>query len=183
MSLLWLVFQPKIASVALPDFGQTNEDFVIMAAVPNGTTTGGPKTQNRSIHFLCRNRLANEEAVSPSIVRHQSACFHFRRTTGHTVSIRNVERSRYILRMPFVNQCACPLLVPFILSNANQTLISHLLGMWPATKDFDACANRETQNSANDAERTRISLYCRFAVLVCISGNSSGGFPLDEFRR
>src|SRR5467141_2447862 len=57
-----------------------------MASVPNGTTTGGPKTQNRCIHFLCRTWLANEEAVSLSIVRHQSACFNFRRTTRHAVS-------------------------------------------------------------------------------------------------
>src|SRR5580700_236079 len=91
-----------------------------MAAVSNSTTTGAPKTQNRGIHFLCRSRLANEEAVSLSIVRHQSACYHFRRTTGHTVSIRNVERSCHILRMPLVIQGACPLLIPFILSDASQ---------------------------------------------------------------
>ncbi len=99
-----------------------------MAAVSNGTTTGGPKTQNRSIHFLCRSRLANKEAVSLSIVRYKSPCLHFRRTTGHTVSIRNVERSRHILRMPFVIQGACPLLIPFILSDAGQVPISPCLG-------------------------------------------------------
>src|SRR6266705_4899119 len=98
-----------------------------MAPVPNSTTTGGPKTQNRSIHFLCRSWLANEEAVSHSIVRHQSACFHFRRTTGHTVSIRNVERSRHILRMPFVTQGACPLLIPFILSDASHVTLSECM--------------------------------------------------------
>jgi hypothetical protein len=91
-----------------------------MAAVSNGTATGGPKTQNRRIHFLCRCRLANEEAVPLSIVRHQSVCFHFRRTTGHTVTIHNVERSRYILRMPFVIQSAYPLFITFILSDTSQ---------------------------------------------------------------
>jgi|SRR6266478_9591135 len=99
-----------------------------MASVPNGTTTGGPKTQNRCIHFLCRTWLANEEAVSLSIVRHQSACFNFRRTTRHAVSVRNVERSRDILRMSFVIQGECPLLIPFILSDASQVPISPDLG-------------------------------------------------------
>jgi hypothetical protein len=101
-----------------------------MATVPNGTTTGGPKTQNRCIHFLGRTWLANEEAVSLSIVRHQSACFNFRRTTRHAVSVRNVERSRHILRMPFVVQDACPLLIPFILSDASQV---PLIRKWPVT--------------------------------------------------
>src|SRR5580704_13660899 len=116
-----------------------------MAAVSNSTTTGGPKTQNRGIHFLCRIRLANEEAVSLSVVRHQSVCFHFRRTTGHTVSIRNVERSCHILRMPLVIQGVCPLLIPFILSDASQVPGSRVTGNWLTTFERPFPASDETR--------------------------------------